>query len=66
MDIDARRIRLAIDSLAPSPFSSIVYRHFAPSFDPLSGHGAFVQGGRSNPPNSYGVIYTGLDIPTGR
>ena len=42
----------------------MVYRHTAATYPPLSGDGARRLGGRWNPPNSYPVVYTALDVAT--
>jgi RES domain-containing protein len=42
----------------------VVYRHTAPAYPPLSGDGARRQGGRWNPPDSYPVVYTALEVAT--
>lgn len=39
------------------PFEGRGWRHLAPSFDPLSGEGARLRGGRFNPPGSFPVLY---------
>lgn len=41
-----------------------MYRHYAPNYQPLSGDGARLNGGRWNPRNSFGVVYTAFDLPT--
>lgn len=33
------------------------YRQQSPGYDPLSGEGARIQGGRVNPPDSFPVLY---------
>jgi RES domain-containing protein len=43
---------------------AVVYRHVAPGYAPLSGDGARRHGGRWNPPDSFGVVYTALDVRT--
>ena len=37
--------------------------HLAPSYDPRSGEGARIAGGRFNPPNSFPVLYLCLSRP---
>jgi len=41
-----------------------VYRHYTPTYGPLSGEGARRQGGRWNPPDSVSVLYTASDTDT--
>jgi len=51
--IDAGRV-----AAAPlAPFSGEGWRHLAPRYDPLSGEGARIHGGRFNPPGSFPVLY---------
>lgn len=38
-------------------YHGVGYRHQAPTYDPLSGDGARIHGGRFNPPDSYPVLY---------
>jgi RES domain-containing protein len=40
-----------------SPFVGTGYRHVSPKYDPLSGEGARINGGRFNPPGSFPVLY---------
>ena len=54
----------AIDELGSTPFSADVFRHVAAGRDPRSGRGARNFGGRWNPPDSFAVIYCGLDVST--
>jgi RES domain-containing protein len=42
----------------------VTYRHTAPTYAPLAGDGARRHGGRWNPPDSFPVVYTALDIAT--
>ncbi|MEX2587658.1 MAG: RES family NAD+ phosphorylase [Actinomycetota bacterium] len=44
----------------------VAFRHLAPGFDPLSGEGARIAGGRYNPPDSFPALYlcTSLDCVT--
>ena len=47
-------------SLAEAPrssFQGVAYRHLAPDYDPRSGRGARMHGGRFNPPASFPVLY---------
>lgn len=39
------------------PLSGEGWRHLSPSYDPLSGEGARIRGGRFNPPGSFPVLY---------
>lgn len=53
MNIDTDRV-----AAAPlSPFAGQGWRHLAPHYDPLSGEGARIHGGRFNPPGSFPVLY---------
>jgi RES domain-containing protein len=53
MPVDAGRL-----AAAPlSPFTGRGWRHLAPHYDPLSGEGARIHGGRFNPPGSFPVLY---------
>lgn len=53
-----------MDRLERTTLETTVYRHTAPAYPPLSGDGARRQGGRWNPPDSYPVVYTALDVAT--
>ena len=48
-------VRLASARLRP--FAGEAWRQQAPAFDPRSGEGARLHGGRFNPPNSFPVLY---------
>jgi RES domain-containing protein len=51
--IDADRV-----AAAPlRPFAGQGWRHVAPHYEPLSGEGARIHGGRFNPPGSFPVLY---------
>jgi hypothetical protein len=39
------------------PFTGQGWRQIAPQYDPLSGEGARLHGGRFNPPGSFPVLY---------
>jgi RES domain-containing protein len=53
MEIDAGRA-----SAAPLlPFTGQGWRQISPRYDPLSGEGARIHGGRFNPPGSFPVLY---------
>jgi RES domain-containing protein len=47
----------AVAAAPPARYRGRAYRHQAPGFDPLSGAGARLNGGRFNPPNSFPVLY---------
>ncbi|MHB8513142.1 MAG: RES family NAD+ phosphorylase [Actinomycetota bacterium] len=53
-----------VDSLGSVAFAGDAFRHLGPGYPPLSGEGARVLGGRWNPPDSFPVLYMGLDIAT--
>ncbi len=59
-----RRLYETLDHVERTTFDTVVYRHTSPAFSPLSGDGARRQGGRWNPPESYPVVYTALDVRT--
>ncbi|HEY7917590.1 MAG TPA: RES family NAD+ phosphorylase [Acidimicrobiales bacterium] len=53
MEIDPGRI-----AAAPfEPFGGQGWRQLSPRYDPLSGEGARINGGRFNPPGSFPVLY---------
>jgi RES domain-containing protein len=53
VSIDPRRV-----ATAPlASFKGSGWRHLAPRYDPLSGEGARLNGGRFNPPGSFPVLY---------
>ena len=53
MALDAARVA----SAPLAPFTGQGWRHLAPRYDPLSGEGARIHGGRFNPPGSFPVLY---------
>jgi len=53
-----------VDALPATPYSGEAFRHQPPGYNPLSGRGAHIQGGRWNPPDSFPVLYLGLDRET--
>jgi RES domain-containing protein len=50
-------LAVAISTAQRRAYSGICYRQQSPKYDPLSGEGARMQGGRFNPPNSFPVLY---------
>jgi len=50
-----------VDRLDRVSFQGTAYRRIEPTRDPLSGAGARITGGRWNPPESFSVLYLGLD-----
>ena len=53
MEIDPSRVATA----ALSPFTGHGWRQLSPRYDPLSGEGARLHGGRFNPSGSFPVLY---------
>ena len=53
MPVDPERLAAA----RLSPFAGTGYRQLSPRYDPLSGEGARLNGGRFNPAGSYPVLY---------
>ncbi|MHB8460146.1 MAG: RES domain-containing protein [Candidatus Limnocylindrales bacterium] len=64
IDGGQRRLRETLDRLERTTLETTVYRHTAPAYPPLSGDGARRLGGRWNPPDSFPVVYTALDVAT--
>lgn len=52
-----------VDSLGSIAFTGVVFRHIAPHRGCTSGEGARQAGGRWNPPDTFPVLYTGLNEP---
>lgn len=61
--IDSKLVE-RIDGLSTTPFDGVAYRHVSHGRDPLDTIGSRVHGGRWNPPNSFSVLYLGLDERT--
>jgi RES domain-containing protein len=53
VDIDASRVA----ATPLSPFANQGWRQLSRGYDPLSGEGARINGGRFNPPGSFPVLY---------
>jgi RES domain-containing protein len=53
MAFDAARVA----SAPRASFAGVAFRHQAPGFDPRSGAGARIRGGRYNPPESFPALY---------
>jgi RES domain-containing protein len=62
--VDPRHFLPLLDSVDRHGFTGELFRHFVPSYEPLSGDGARRHGGRWNPPDSFPAVYTGLSIET--
>jgi RES domain-containing protein len=56
---------LALPSDLPrSPLSAVVFRVVREGLDPLATTGSLKAGGRFNPPNEFGALYTSLEATT--
>lgn len=53
-------------NLPTTTFAGEGFRHLSPGLSPLSGHGAWVHGGRWNQPASYPVLYLAVSEDTAR
>ena len=62
----ARELIERIDGLGFTALETTAYRHVSPGRNPRSGQGARIQGGRWNPPESFGTLYLGLSVETVR
>lgn len=59
-----QRLSGRVAELGSTPLSTQAYRHVSTGRDPRSATGARVHGGRWNPPDSFAVLYLGLDERT--
>lgn len=50
--------------LPRSPLSAVVFRVVREGLDPLATTGSLNAGGRFNPPNEFGALYSSLDVAT--
>lgn len=55
-----------VRDLPTTAFAGEAFRHLSPGTSPLSGHGAWVNGGRWNPPLSFPVLYLALSEEVAR
>jgi RES domain-containing protein len=62
--VPAPRLVTAVDELGPARYAGMAYRHQAVGWNPLSGAGARIQGGRWNPPYSFATIYLAAERET--
>jgi RES domain-containing protein len=53
-----------VASLPRVPYQGHAFRHLPPHFDPRSGEGAKMQGGRFNPPSSFATLYLAPTLAT--
>ncbi len=60
---DPRLIEL-LDGLPRTTFDGEAFRHTGPDYHPLATEGSRIRGGRWNPPDSFSVLYLGLDPQT--
>jgi len=62
--VPSPKLVASVDRLPATDFAARAFRHQAALYDPLSGRGARINGGRWNPPNSFSVLYLALDEAT--
>jgi RES domain-containing protein len=61
--LDAKLVA-RVDGVGAAAYRGDAFRHLPPAYDPLSARGARIHGGRWNPPDSFAVLYLGLDRRT--